>query len=60
MTYNPSLGKVKVNSHTKNQGHGSNGSVVRVRTDTQTHTNGTNDRKKIAKGVDSMIQEKQL
>ncbi len=42
LTYNPSLAKVKVNSHTKNQGHRSNGSAVRVlthrQTDTHTHT----------------------
>ncbi len=41
LIYNPSLGKVKVNSHTKNQGHRSNGSSVRAHThrhiDTQKH-----------------------
>ena len=41
LTYNPSLAKGKVNFHTKNQGRGSNGSAVRVLTDTQTHTHGT-------------------
>ena len=35
LTYNPSLAKVKVNSHTKNQGHRSNGSAVRVLTHRQ-------------------------
>ncbi len=38
LTYNSSLGKVKVNSHTKNQGHRSNGSSMRVLTDTHTDT----------------------
>ncbi len=38
LTYNPSLDKVKVNSHIKNQGHRSNCSVMRVRTDRQTDT----------------------
>ena len=37
LTYNPSLAKVMVNSYTKNQGHKSNGSAVRVLTHTQTH-----------------------
>ena len=32
LTYNPSLAKVKVNPQTKNQGHRSNGSAVRVLT----------------------------
>ena len=36
LTYNPSLAKVKVNPHTKNQGHRSNGSAVRVLTDRDT------------------------
>ncbi len=36
LTYNPSLAKVMVNSHTKNQGHRSNGLAVRVLTDTHT------------------------
>ena len=38
MTYNPSLAKVKVNYHTKNKGHRSNGSAVRLLTHTHTHT----------------------
>ncbi len=33
LTYNLNLAKVKVNSHTKNQGHRSNGLAVRVRTE---------------------------
>ncbi len=37
LTYDPSLAKAKVNIHTKNQGHRSNVSTVRVLTDTQTH-----------------------
>ncbi len=37
LTYNTSLAKVKVNPHTKNQGHRSNGSGVRVLTHTHTH-----------------------
>ena len=37
LTYNPSPAKVKVNLHTKNQGHRSNGLAVRVVTDRQTH-----------------------
>ncbi len=41
MTYSPSLAKVKVDSHTKNQGHRSNGSSRRVHTDRQ--TNGQTD-----------------
>ncbi len=36
LTYNPSLAKVKVNHHTKNQGHRSNGLAVRVLTDGMT------------------------
>ncbi len=38
LTYNLRLVKVKVNSHTKNQGHRSKGSAVRVLTGRQTHT----------------------
>ena len=42
LIYNPSLAKVKVDPHTKNQGRRSNGSDRRARTDKQTHrqTNG--------------------
>ena len=36
MTFNPSLGWVKVDPHTKNQGQRSNGSNRRARTNTQT------------------------
>ena len=38
LTYNHSLGKVKVNSHIKNQGHRSNSLDVRVLTHRRTHT----------------------
>ena len=38
LTYNPSLAKVKVNLHTKNQDHRPNGLAVRVLTHTHTHT----------------------
>ena len=42
LTYNPSLAKVRVDPHTKNHGHRSNGSDRRARTDKQAHrqTNG--------------------
>jgi len=42
LTYNPSLAKVKVNPHAKNQGQRSNGSNRRAPTDkrTDTHTHG--------------------
>ena len=35
LTYNPSLAKVKVNFYTKNPGHRSNSSAMRVPTHTQ-------------------------
>ena len=38
LTYNPSLVKVKIKSHTKNQGHRSKGSAGRVLTHRHTHT----------------------
>ena len=37
LTYNPKLAKVKVDPHTKNQGHRSNGSNRRAPTDKQTY-----------------------
>ncbi len=40
LTYNPSLAKVRVNPHTKNPGHSSNGSAVRVLTHTHTQKDG--------------------
>ena len=36
MTYNPNLAEVKVDPHTKYQGHRSNGSAVRALTDRET------------------------
>ena len=43
MTYNPSLAKVKVDPHAKNQGQRSNGSTGECsqQTDTRTHTDAT-------------------
>ena len=38
LTYNPRLAKIKVNSHTKTQGHRLNGFPLRVLTDGQTET----------------------
>ncbi len=43
LTYNFSLAKVKVNSHTRNQGHRSNGLGRRVHTDRQTDTHTHTD-----------------
>ncbi len=41
LTYNHNLAKVKVDLHTKNQGHRSNGSAVRALTNK--HTDGRTD-----------------
>ncbi len=49
LTYNPSLAKVKVDPHAKNQGQRSNGSVVRTLTSKQ--ANRQTDGRTIANAV---------